>query len=259
MNRRYSNEEIDRSLRIVAGEGWANAKQRKAIDDDRCENCGALLILEDRKSHRCNPVPAQNGGDYVDDDDHRAAGVEFAPRQATHGWLKPKAMPTGLLPVDPFNLDFIPDALRRWIEDVANRLQCPPDYVAVAAITALGSVIGRRIGIKPQRKTDWIETPNLWGLFIGRPGMLKSPAMMEALKPIHWLEAECAKANQAAQDEYVAELNAFKLRKEVAISLKKKELKKSIVDLNTFKRLAEEAAAEIDLEHFPERLNRGFP
>jgi len=82
---------------------------------------------------------------------------------------------------------------------------------------------------------------------------------MEALKPIHWLEAECAKRNQVAQDEYVAELNAFKLRKEVAISLKKKELKKSVVDLKTFKRLAEEAAAEIDLEHFPERLNRGFP
>jgi putative DNA primase/helicase len=77
--------------------------------------------------------------------------------------------------------------------------------------------------------------------------MLKSPAMMEALKPIHWLEAECAKANQAAQDEYLEELNAFKIRKEVAISLKKKELRKSVVDLTTFKRLADEAEAKIDL------------
>ena len=228
----------------------ANVKQREAAaaDSEHCPDCGALYALVGgRDRHRCNSVPAQNGGDYIDGDARRAAAVAFPPRQATHSWPKPKAMPTGLLPVDPFNLDFIPDALRPWIEDVANRLQCPADYVAVAAITALGSVIGRRIGIKPQRKTDWIETPNLWGLFIGRPGMLKSPAMMEALKPIHWLEAECAKRNQAAQDEYVAELNAFKLRKEVAISLKKKELKKSIVDLNTFKRLAEEAAAEIGL------------
>jgi hypothetical protein len=29
-------------------------------------------------------------------------------------------------------------------------------------------------------KTDWIEIPNVWGAFIGPPGMLKSPAMNEA-------------------------------------------------------------------------------
>jgi hypothetical protein len=60
-------------------------------------------------------------------------------------------------------------------------------------MTALGAVIGRRIGISPQTKTDWVEIPNVWGAFIGRPGMLKSPAMGEALKPIHRLEAEAAK------------------------------------------------------------------
>jgi putative DNA primase/helicase len=92
-------------------------------------------------------------------------------------------LPVGLAPVEPFNSEFLPDALAPWIEDIANRLQCPPDYVAVTALTALGAVIGRRIGIKPQSKTDWIEIPNVWGVFIGRPGMLKSPAMGEALKP----------------------------------------------------------------------------
>jgi hypothetical protein len=50
----------------------------------------------------------------------------------------------------------MPAALAPWIDDISNRLQCPPDYVAVAAITALGSLIGRRIGIKPQTKrTGW--------------------------------------------------------------------------------------------------------
>ena len=141
----------------------------------------------------------------------------------------------------------MPAALAPWVDDIANRLQCPPDYVAVAAMTALGSVIGRRIGIKPQNKTDWLEVPNVWGLFIGRPGWLKSPAMGEALKPIHRLEAEAAKENQTAQEAYLTGLSAFKLRKEVAISLKKKEMKKNVVDLGNFKKLAEEAAAEIDL------------
>jgi Protein of unknown function (DUF3987) len=121
----------------------------------------------------------------------------------------------------------MPGALAPWIDDIANRLQCPPDYVAAAAVTALGSVIGRRIGIKPQAKTDWVEIPNLWGMFIGRPGMLKSPAMGEALKPIHHLEAEAAKENEIAQRAYAAGLDAYALRKQVKTSLEKDALKKS--------------------------------
>jgi hypothetical protein len=72
-------------------------------------------------------------------------------------WPQPKPLPSGLPPVHPFDLAFMPDALRPWIDDIANRLQCPPDYVAISAIVALGSVIGRRVGIKPQVKTDWVE------------------------------------------------------------------------------------------------------
>jgi putative DNA primase/helicase len=116
-----------------------------------------------------------------------------APRQAqAESWPAPQTLPSGLLPVPPFKTEFLPAALAPWIEDISERLQCPPDYVAVAAMTALGSIIGRRLGIKPQLKTDWLEIPNVWGAFIGRPGMLKSPAMNEALKPIHHIEAEAA-------------------------------------------------------------------
>jgi putative DNA primase/helicase len=141
-------------------------------------------------------------------------------------WPEPKPLPDGLLPVEQFSLEFLPDALGPWIGDISNRLQCPPDYVAVAAITGLGSVIGRRVGIKPQQRTDWVEIPNFWGMFIGRPGMLKSPAMSEALKPVHRLEAEAAKENEIAQQAYAAGINAFELRKQVAASLAKQALKK---------------------------------
>jgi len=112
-------------------------------------------------------------------------------------WPQPKPLPAGLAPVEPFKSEFLPDALAPWVDDIANRLQCPPDYVAVTAVTSLGAVIGRRIGIKPQRKTDWTEIPNLWGAFIGRPGLLKSPAMNEALRPLHRLEAEAAKKTKS--------------------------------------------------------------
>ena len=145
--------------------------------------------------------------------------------QEHHEWPEPKPLPSGLAPVESFNSDFLPDALAPWVEDIANRLQCPTDYVAVAALTSLGAVIGRRIGIKPQAKTDWIEIPNIWGCFIGRPGMLKSPAMNEALRPIHHLEAESAKENEIVQQAHAAGLDAYKLRREVSRSLLKDKLK----------------------------------
>jgi Protein of unknown function (DUF3987) len=147
-------------------------------------------------------------------------------RSVIGDWPKPKPLPNGLAPVEPFSSEFMPDAIAPWIDDIANRLQCPPDYVAVAALTALGSVIGRRIGIKPQQKTDWLELPNLWGMFVGKPGMLKSPAMVEALKPIHHLEAEAAKAHVQAMEEHSLAVAEFKLHKSVKESVLKDELKK---------------------------------
>ena len=84
-------------------------------------------------------------------------------------------------------------------------MQCPPDFVAVPAMVALGAVIGRKIGVRPERQTDWIEVPNLWGCIVGRPGTMKSPAMSEALKPLHRLDAlareEHAKALRAHAGE----------------------------------------------------------
>src|SRR5262249_18735129 len=76
----------------------------------------------------------------------------------------------------------------------------------------------------------WLEVPNVWGGFIGKPGMLKSPAMMEALKPLHHLEAEAAKAHAAALVDHQVALAEFKLHKSVKESVLKDALKKKVAD-----------------------------
>ena len=105
-------------------------------------------------------------------------------------WPTPQALPEGLPPVEAFDPDLLPSRLRPWVEDVSERMQCPPDYPAIAAMVALAVVVGRRIGIRPKRADDWLVVPNLWGAAIGRPGLLKTPALMEPLRPIHELELE---------------------------------------------------------------------
>lgn len=95
-----------------------------------------------------------------------------------------------LLPVEKFNPGLMPEALRAWVLDIAHRMQCPPDFTAVAAITALSSLVGARAVIQPKRKDNWKVVPNLWGLAIGRPGVMKSPAIAQALAPLHRLEKD---------------------------------------------------------------------
>jgi hypothetical protein len=131
-------------------------------------------------------------------------------------WPEPKPVPSGLLPVDAFNVEFLPASVGPWVCDIADRLQCPMEYVGVPEMVALGSVIGRRIGIRPQRWTDWLEVANLWGCIVGRPGTIKSPAMAEALKPLQRLEIEAQKANDQARKAHAIAAEAYKIRQEGA-------------------------------------------
>jgi Protein of unknown function (DUF3987) len=171
----------------------------------------------------------------------RATRLVLAPADNSSSgpeWSVPKDIPTKLAKVADFSLEFLPPSIGPWVGDISERLQCPPDYVAVTALTALGALIGRRIGIKPQQRTDWLEVPNIWGCFVGKPGLLKSPAMMEALKPLHHLEAEAARAHAAALVDHQAALAEFKLHKSVKESVLKDALKKkvseSVVSLGDF-------------------------
>lgn len=127
--------------------------------------------------------------------------------------LAPKPLPSTLAPVAAFEPRFLPNSLAPWVMDIADRMQCPPDYVAMSALVAAGGIIGNRMGIRPKMRSDWIETPNLWGMIIGTPGSKKSPAMAAALRPLHRLEADAAKANSAAMAEYVSQSELFAIKK----------------------------------------------
>ena len=99
-------------------------------------------------------------------------------------WPQPQPLPDGLPPVARFDLALLPHTLRPWIADICERTQCPPDFVAVSVMAALGSVLGRKVGIRPQALTDWTVVPNQWALIVGRPGAMKSPAIEAAIAPV---------------------------------------------------------------------------
>ena len=117
-------------------------------------------------------------------------------------WPAPTPLPDDLPPVTPFDPAMLPGALRGWIMDISHRMQCPPDFSAVAVVAALSSLIGARAVVKPKARDDWAVVPNLWALAIGRPGVMKSPAISEVLKPLHRLQADERKRWEVAMQEW---------------------------------------------------------
>jgi len=143
-------------------------------------------------------------------------------RSGKHGasksfdWTEPRQLPSGKIPVPAFDPFFLPASLRDWANDISDRLQCPLDFVGVSMFVAMGSLIGRKVAVRPQRNTPWAEVPNIWGCIVGDPGVFKSPAMKEALAPINKLEAEAIEKNNEALEQFKREEHLYALKVKAA-------------------------------------------
>ena len=160
--------------------------------------------------------------------------------EQTAAWLEPGELPGNLPDVPVLDPELLPESFRPWLVDVSERIGCPLDYPAAGAIVSLSAVVGRQIGIRPQRRDDWTVVPNLWGAIIGRPGLLKTPALSEAMRPLSKLEARARESFEAETAEHeaaqmVAKQSAKVTDQEIAKALKAGDKQKAS-DLATFAR-----------------------
>lgn len=137
-------------------------------------------------------------------------------------WPEPGELPGGLLPVPAMSEVLIPEPFRPWLTDIAERMQCPLEFPTVGALVSLAGLVGRRIGIRPKKHDDWLVIPNLWGAVIGRPGILKSPALAEVMKPLYRLEMEARKQYENALRDFEAA--------EMVVAMQKEAIEKEIKD-----------------------------
>jgi putative DNA primase/helicase len=146
--------------------------------------------------------------DKWDRDDYREGtirnAIDTCAATASIVWPDPKPLPSGLPPVLPFDYELLPKVLADWIRDIADRMQCSPDYLVAALLVMAGALIGRQIGIRPKRQDNWTVVPNLYGGGVGNPSVMKSPAAREVMKFPQRLEAEAAKAYAKAVEEHAA-------------------------------------------------------
>lgn len=161
---------------------------------------------------------------------HRLEGLEEVRNQLENAksedsWPAPQPIKSELLPVESLPLEIIPEPFQPWLQDIAHRMQCPLEHVAIPAMVMLGSIIGTRCGIRPKEKDNWLIIPNLWGGIIGNPSTLKSPALAEALRPLAYLEDKARKEFEEKQADHDCNIEAHKILKETQVSKIKQAVK----------------------------------
>ena len=127
-------------------------------------------------------------------------------------WPSPEPLGGKLPAVTPMTLELLPVSLRALVADVAERMQVPLDFPAVAAVATLAGVVGRRAFIQPKRADPWIVVPNLWGGIVAEPGSLKSPVISEITAPIKALQGEWMREDNAAIQEHQQALEDAQMR-----------------------------------------------
>jgi putative DNA primase/helicase len=148
--------------------------------------------------------------------------IEKHTQPSSQDWPEPKRLKSikkDLSPVFPLPPAIIPEPYRAWLTDIAERMQCPLDYVAVAALVTTASLIGAGCKVRPKRHDTWAVVPNLWGGIVGRPSTMKSPSLKEIIKPLRSLEAEAYATFENEQQAYAFEEESQRILKE---AIKKK-------------------------------------
>lgn len=132
-------------------------------------------------------------------------------------WPTPSPLPDSLPPVQALTEDLLPESLRAWVMDISHRMQCPPDFVTVSALVGLSSLVGARAVVQPKAMDTWQVVPNLWGMVVGRPGVKKSPAMSESLKPISCMQEQELDSLKSASEAWQLDCQLVEIQKEANI------------------------------------------
>jgi len=171
---------------------------------------------------RCNPP--------LDDDEVLGIASRYegkAKKTVTdldlNGWPEPEELKATLPAVPPFDQRLLPKVFRDWVSDIAGRMQCPVEFLAVGAMVAAGAAVGNRVGVQPkQLDTGWVEVPNMWGAVVGRPGVMKSPALAQVLLPLRQLEVAAQNAFTAIQAQHeIDQMKYIADKKHIEAQIKK--------------------------------------
>lgn len=152
-----------------------------------------------------------------------AVTIEPVALDASNPWPVLKPLPPELAPVKSFDIEALPAALRPFVEDTTGRMGCPVEFPAIAAMIAAGACLGRGLAIRPKLADSWHEFGNLWGVAIGSPASMKSPALSEVLGPLRQQEIEARKEWEPIYQEWQRTFTRHEIEKKAVAGAMQRE------------------------------------
>lgn len=114
--------------------------------------------------------------------------------------------------VMPFPMEILPLKLRRFVEEGARALPCPPDFLGLPLLAAVGTAVGASRVLR--LKSDWTERPCIFGAIVGDPGSKKSPALKLAMKFIWERQKHLKKEYAKKKKKYELELAEYEQQRD---------------------------------------------
>lgn len=128
---------------------------------------------------------------------------------------RPKNRPPELPATD------IPEPLRAWIVDEAERLGVPNEAVLIPALASAGALVGNTFRAYPKAHDErWSESPHLWGVLVASASTKKSPSLRAGTEFLEEIESDLAAEHEASRKSRRAAIAALETR----IAANEKEL-----------------------------------
>jgi hypothetical protein len=122
-----------------------------------------------------------------------------------------------LSPKPTLTPEMLPETIAGFAFDEAARMGVDPAMIAIPCLITCAAAIDDEIRIQPKAEdTEWTESARLWGAAIGEPGVMKTPSLNKAVKPLQSVEekwrvedAKLFKAYETAMEDYKYKKAAF--------------------------------------------------
>ncbi len=175
--------------------------------------------------------------------------VEAAPPK----FKSPLSLPPVLPFAEPIDESLIPEPLKVWVLDAADRMNVCPEFILMPFLTSVSSLIGRRLCIKPKKHDPWYEVNNLWCMIVGAPSTMKSPSLGEALCFLNEKNKDYLKKYRSETEERQPKIQIIKAK----IKAYEKEIRKALdEDRETLQAEQNLEQALVDLKELEPKLKK---
>jgi putative DNA primase/helicase len=205
--------------KVADGEGrestlisYAGHLRIKGVDQATIDQ----ILLDFNRSHITPPLDDDIVLDRARRYESDAIAVSLSVDGA--GWELPLPLKEILPDVPPFNLSLLPKMIADYALDVAERMSCPVEFPAIAALIAIATAIGSQVHSKPYAKGSWLVPAGGWGLIVSPPSQIKSPPLSEMLRPLKFLDTAAADQFKLDEEQYKIDKGIYDKAIKAAIS-----------------------------------------